>query len=73
MTYSLPALATSVAALPLALLVPAFYADDLGMPLAAVGMAIALAALLDLRILFKSIRRRIVREWGDYSPFPSTD
>lgn len=62
-----------MAALPLALLVPAFYADDLGMPLAAVGMAIALAALLDLRILFKSIRRRIVRKWGDYSPFPSTD
>ena len=62
-----------MAALPLALLVPAFYADALGMPLAAVGMAIALAALLDLRILFKSIRRRIVRKWGDYSPFPSTD
>ena len=28
---------------------------------------------LDLRILFKSIRRRIVREWDDYSPFLTTN
>lgn len=28
---------------------------------------------LDLRIVFKSIRRRIVREWADYSPFQITD
>ena len=28
---------------------------------------------LDLRILFKSIRRRIVREWDDYSPFRTTN
>ncbi len=38
-TYSLPSLVTSVTALPMALFVPAFYADDLGVPLAAVGTA----------------------------------
>jgi Na+/melibiose symporter-like transporter len=48
MSYSLPSLATSVAALPMALFVPAFYADDLGVPLAAVGAAVALSRVLDL-------------------------
>jgi Na+/melibiose symporter-like transporter len=47
-TYSLPSLVTSVTALPMALFVPAFYADDLGVPLAAVGTAIALSRLLDV-------------------------
>ena len=46
--YSLPSLVTSVTALPMALFVPAFYADDLGMPLASVGVAIALSRLLDV-------------------------
>ena len=48
LAYSAPSLVTSVAALPMALFVPAFYADDLGVPLAAVGMAIALSRLLDV-------------------------
>lgn len=46
--YSLPSLVTSVTALPMALFVPAFYADDLGVPLASVGAAIALSRLLDV-------------------------
>lgn len=46
--YSAPAFATSVVALPMALFVPAFYADDLGVPLAAVGAAIAVSRLLDV-------------------------
>ncbi|MCO4770786.1 MAG: MFS transporter [Deltaproteobacteria bacterium] len=46
--YSAPALVTSVAALPMALFVPAFYADELGVPLAAVGGAIAASRLLDV-------------------------
>lgn len=37
-----------MAALPMALFVPAFYADDLGVPLAAVGVAIACSRLLDV-------------------------
>ena len=28
---------------------------------------------LDLRIVFRNIRRRIVREWADYAPFRVTD
>ncbi len=46
--YSAPSLVTSVAALPMALFVPAFYADDLGVPLAAVGIAIGASRLLDV-------------------------
>lgn len=46
--YSAPSLVTSVAALPMALFVPAFYADDLGVPIATVGVAIALSRLLDV-------------------------
>ena len=48
LAYSAPSLVTSVAALPMALFVPAFYADDLGVPLAAVGGAIAFSRLLDV-------------------------
>ena len=46
--YSAPSVVTSVAALPMALFVPAFYADELGVPLAAVGGAIAISRLLDV-------------------------
>ena len=46
--YSAPSLVTSIAALPMALFVPAFYSGDLGVPLAAVGGAIAFSRLLDV-------------------------
>lgn len=46
--YALPNLSYSVASLPVALFVPAFYADDLGLPLAAVGAAIAASRVLDV-------------------------
>lgn len=46
--YSAPSFVTSVAALPMALFIPAFYSDDLGVPLASVGIAIALSRLLDV-------------------------
>ena len=46
--YSAPSLATSVVALPMALFIPAFYAGELGVPLASVGIAIALSRLLDV-------------------------
>lgn len=48
LAYSTPSLVTSVAALPMALFIPAFYAGDLGVPLAAVGTAIALSRLFDV-------------------------
>jgi len=46
--YALPAFVSSVAALPMALFVPAFYANDLGVPLSAVGVAIGASRLLDV-------------------------
>jgi Na+/melibiose symporter-like transporter len=46
--YGLPNLSFSLCALPLALFVPAYYADDLGLPLAQVGAAIAASRALDL-------------------------
>jgi len=46
--YALPNVSYSVAALPIALFVPAFYADDLGLPLAQVGAAVAASRVLDV-------------------------
>jgi len=46
--YSAPAFVSSVAALPVALVVPAVYADDLGVPLAMEGLAIGLSRLFDI-------------------------
>jgi len=46
--YGLPNFSYSVAALPLALFIPSYYADELGLPLAAVGAAIAASRVLDV-------------------------
>lgn len=64
--YGLPSLVTSVAALPMALFVPAFYADDLGLPLAAVGGAIAASRLFDVVTdpLIGSLSDRLHTRWG---------
>ncbi len=70
-TYALPSLVSSVAALPLALFVPAFYADDLGVPLAAVGMAIAASRLLDVVTdpLIGIASDRLALGWGRRKPW----
>lgn len=62
--YALPSLVTSVTALPMALFVPAFYADDLGVPLAAVGTAIALSRLLDV------VTDPLIGSWSDRLRLP---
>ena len=46
--YGLPHLTHSMVLLPLVLFIPSFYADDLSLPLASVGMAIAISRLLDV-------------------------
>lgn len=46
--YGLPYLAYSAAGLPVALFVPAFYADDLGLPLATVGAVLFGTRLFDV-------------------------
>jgi len=70
-TYALPSLVSSVAALPLALFVPAFYAADLGVPLAAVGMAIAASRLLDVVTdpLIGMASDRLQLGWGRRKPW----
>ena len=69
--YALPSLVTSVAALPMALFVPAFYADELGLPLAAVGAAIAASRLLDVVTdpLIGSLSDRLATRWGRRKPW----
>ncbi|ESQ14745.1 MAG: MFS transporter [Thiohalocapsa sp. PB-PSB1] len=61
---------TSVAALPMALFVPAFYADELGLPLAAVGAAIAASRLLDVVTdpLIGGLSDRLRTRWGRRKP-----
>ena len=70
-TYALPSLVSSVAALPLVLFVPAFYADDLGVPLAAVGFAIAASRLLDVVTdpLIGIASDRLGLAWGRRKPW----
>jgi glycoside/pentoside/hexuronide:cation symporter, GPH family len=46
--YGLPHLIHSMILLPLVLFIPSYYADDLALPLASVGMAIAVSRLLDV-------------------------
>ena len=69
--YALPSLMTSVAALPMALFVPAFYADELGLPLAAVGAAIAASRLLDVVTdpLIGALSDRVGTRWGRRKPW----
>ncbi|MGH2669702.1 MAG: MFS transporter, partial [bacterium] len=45
--YGLPYMAYAIAALPLALFIPSYYADDMALPLGAVGIAIAGSRILD--------------------------
>lgn len=69
--YALPSLVTSVAALPMALFVPSYYADELGLPLAAVGAAIAASRLLDVVTdpLIGGFSDRIATRWGRRKPW----
>jgi len=46
--YSLPHLSHAVVFLPMTLFVPSFYADDLALPSASVGMAIAASRIADI-------------------------
>ncbi len=69
--YAMPSLMTSVAALPMALFIPAFYADELGLPLAAVGGAIAASRLLDVVTdpVIGGLSDRLHGAWGRRKPW----
>lgn len=69
--YALPELTQAVVTLPMALFVPAFYADDLALPLAGVGVAIAASRLLDVISdpLIGVLSDRIDTRWGRRRPW----
>lgn len=71
LAYSLPSLVTSVALLPMVIFVPAFYADELGVPLFAVGVAIAASRLLDVVTdpLIGTVSDRWSTRWGRRKPW----
>ncbi|BBA33083.1 Na+/melibiose symporter-like transporter [Methylocaldum marinum] len=69
--YASPHLTHAVATLPVALFVPAFYAADMGLPLAGVGMAIAASRALDMVSdpLIGILSDRLKTRWGRRKPW----
>lgn len=69
--YGLPELAQAVVTLPLALFIPAYYSDDLALPLAGVGAAIAASRILDMFIdpLVGSLSDHLKTRWGRRKPW----
>jgi glycoside/pentoside/hexuronide:cation symporter, GPH family len=69
--YGLPHLTHSMVLLPLVLFIPSFYADDLGLPLASVGLAIAASRLLDVFIdpFMGILSDRWLTRWGRRKPW----
>jgi GPH family glycoside/pentoside/hexuronide:cation symporter len=69
--YGLPHLTHAVVTLPMALFIPAFYADDMALPLAGVGTAIAASRLLDVFIdpLIGTLSDRLNTRWGRRKPW----
>ncbi len=69
--YGLPHLTHAIVILPLALFIPSFYADELGLPMASVGFAIAASRFLDLLIdpIVGVMSDRMRTRWGRRKPW----
>jgi len=69
--YGLPHLTHAIVALPLALFIPSYYADELALSMASVGMAIAASRLLDVISdpLIGIMSDRILTRWGRRKPW----
>lgn len=69
--YGLPHLTHAVVTLPMALFIPAFYADDLALPLASVGVAIAASRVVDVITdpLIGILSDRWRTRWGRRKPW----
>lgn len=69
--YGLPHLVHSIIILPMVLFIPAFYADDLALPLASVGSMIALSRILDVFVdpLVGILSDRYRTRWGRRKPW----
>lgn len=69
--YALPHLTHAVVTLPMALFIPAFYADELGLPLAGVGAMIALSRIFDVVTdpVIGILSDRLNTRWGRRKPW----
>jgi glycoside/pentoside/hexuronide:cation symporter, GPH family len=69
--YSAPCLALAALGLPLVVYLPKFYADDLGLDLAAVGAAFMLVRLLDIGLdpVLGALMDRTRSRWGRFKPW----
>ncbi len=69
--YSLPHLTHTVVLLPMALFIPAYYADDLALPLATVGLVIAASRIVDVFTdpLIGVLSDRLQTAWGRRRPW----
>jgi Na+/melibiose symporter-like transporter len=69
--YALPHLTDAVMTLPMALFIPAFYAGELGLPLAGVGAMIAVSRIFDVITdpLIGVISDRLHTRWGRRKPW----
>lgn len=69
--YGLPHLTHTIVVLPLALFIPSYYADELGLPMATVGLAIAASRLLDMILdpVVGIMSDRWQTRWGRRKPW----
>lgn len=69
--YGFPDLTHAVVALPMALFIPSYYADELGLPMAQVGLALAASRILDLFVdpLVGVGSDRLQSRWGRRKPW----
>jgi len=67
--YGLPHLTHTIVILPMALFIPSYYADELGLPMVSVGIAIAASRLLDIIIdpIVGVLSDRMRTRWGRQS------
>lgn len=69
--YGLPHLTHAIVVLPLALFIPSYYADELALPMASVGLAIAASRLLDIISdpIVGIMSDRLQTRWGRRKPW----
>ncbi|MGZ8144315.1 MAG: MFS transporter [Methylosarcina sp.] len=69
--YALPHLSDAVITLPMVLFIPAFYAGELGLPLAGVGAMIAVSRIVDLVAdpVIGIVSDRMPTRWGRRKPW----
>ncbi len=69
--YGLPHLTHTIVILPMALFIPSYYADELGLSMVSVGIAIAASRLLDIIIdpIVGVVSDRMGTRWGRRKPW----